>query len=98
MPMGVMSYFHSKKFTTKIEFDDNIDSVASKLSFLFGKPVSVINPDESATTICRSAGTQLFVDFSLKLTNLEPLSVSFNALENGDMIIFCNGEITPSCS
>ena len=59
---------------------------------MFGKPVSVVNPDESATTICRSAGTQLFVDFSLKLGNLEPVSVSFNDLENDDMIIFGNGE------
>jgi hypothetical protein len=54
--------------------------------------VSVVNPDDSVTTFCRSAGTQLFVDFSLKLGNLEPVSVSFNDLENDDMIIFGNGE------
>ncbi|KAL3774885.1 hypothetical protein ACHAW5_007303 [Stephanodiscus triporus] len=82
-----------KDFTTTIEFDDDIDSVASKLSIMFGEPVSVTNPDDTTTTkICSTAGKIVFVDFSMKLGNLEPVSVSFNALEDGDMTIFGNGE------
>ena len=80
-----------KGFMTIIEFDDDIDSVASKLTILFGKPVSVVKLDDSLTTICSIAG-KLFVDFSLKLGNLEPVSVTFNALEDGNMTIFGNRE------
>ena len=81
-----------KSFMTAIEFDDDIDSVTSKLSILFGEPVLVVNPDDSVTTICAIAGKVVSVYFLLKLGNLEPVRVSFNACDDGDMIIFGNGE------
>ena len=78
--------------TATIEFNDDIGSVSSKLSVLFGKTVSIVNPDTSITTICNNAGKVIFVDFPLSLGDVEPVSVSFDALENGLMSIFGNGQ------
>lgn len=66
--------------------------MASKLSTLIGDVVAVVNSDDSITTICSIAGKVVFVDFPLKLGNLEPLGVSFDALQDGSMTIFGNGQ------
>ncbi|KAL7538362.1 hypothetical protein ACHAXR_010787, partial [Thalassiosira sp. AJA248-18] len=81
-----------KDRTATIEFNDDIESVISKLSLLFGNPVSIVDLDSSVTTICNSIGKVLFVDFQLELGDVVPVNVSFDALENGSISIFGDGE------
>jgi len=81
-----------KDSTTTIDHDDDISTVTSKLSNLFGNTVSIVEPDDSITTICSSSEKTVFIDFPITLGDVEPPNVSFNALENGAMSIFCNGE------
>ena len=78
-----------KEHTATIEFDDHLADFASKISDLVGNAVSIIDPDSS---ICSTAGKLTFVDFNIELGDVEPFSVSFDALENGSMSIFGNGE------
>ena len=84
-----------KDSTATIEFDDEIDTVASKLSALVGEPVAIVKSDDSIASICSNdAAKVVFVDFPLTLGNLEALDVSISALEPADgyMTVFGNGE------
>jgi len=81
-----------KDSTTTIDHDDDISTVTSKLSNLFGNNVTIVEPDDSITTICSSLEKTVFIVFPITLGDVEPPNVSFNALENGVMSIFGNGE------
>ncbi len=81
-----------KDVTTTIEFDDEFDIVASKLSAMIGRTVWIVDPDDSVATICSTAGKFVFIDFPAELGNVEPIGVSFVALDDGSISIMGNGE------
>ncbi|KAL9189871.1 hypothetical protein ACHAXT_009546 [Thalassiosira profunda] len=78
--------------TSTIEFNDDVATVASKLSALMGHPVSLVEPDEAIATICDSAGKLVLIDFPVVLGDAEPIGVNFDALENGSLSIYGDGE------
>ena len=81
-----------REHTTTIEFDDEIDIVESKISLLIGRPVSIVDPDDSNSTICSTEGNIVFIDFLTELGNVVPIGVSFDALDDGYIIVLGNGE------
>lgn len=81
-----------KELTATIEFDEEIGSVAPKISALIGHPVSIVDPDDSVPTICSGSGEITFIDFPAELGNVEPISVSFDALDDGSISLLGNGE------
>ena len=78
--------------TATIEYSDDFDTFKSKVSALLGSDVSIVVPDNTIETVCTSSGQQIFVDFLVELGDVDPISVNYDGLENGSMLIFGNGE------
>ena len=85
----ILSY---NDFTAIIESSDDIATFESKLSGLVGSNVSIVVPDDTIETVCTNFGQLILVDFLVELGNLEPISVNFDGLENGSMLIYGDGE------
>jgi hypothetical protein len=78
--------------TATVEFGDDLATFKSKVSALVGSDVSIVVPDNTIETVCASSGQQIFVDFLVELGNADPISVNYDGLENGSMLIYGNGE------
>eukprot|EP00804_Cyclotella_cryptica_P021433 CCRYP_005783-RA/>CCRYP_005783-RA protein AED:0.00 eAED:0.00 QI:831/1/1/1/1/1/3/2372/6166 len=75
-----------------IDFNDDMHTVESKISTIVGSAVSIVQVDESDSTICNSLGKQVFIDFHEVLGNVASISINFDALLNGAMTIYDGDE------
>ena len=78
--------------TTTIEASDDMATFESKLSGLVGSIVSIVVPDDTIGSVCSSSGQLIFVDFLVKLGNVEAIRINFDGLENGSIVIYGDGE------
>ena len=74
--------------STTLDFNDSLETAQAKLSAMFGSPV-VVDSDH-ASYVCDSSAVT--VDFPIAMGNVEPPTISFDALENGSLSVFGNGE------
>ena len=78
--------------TATIESSDDVSTFESKLSGLVGSSVSAVVTEDGTESVCNDSGQRILVDFPIELGNVETISVNFDGLQNGSMLIHGDGE------
>ena len=81
-----------KSNTVVIHYNDDMSSLGETLTTLIGSEVAITKNDSLTSTVCSSSGTEIFLDFEEAHGDLQPVTITSSSMENGQMLIYGNGQ------